>query len=61
MLSRITGANQTEKVSQEQVSDKAAAGVTALARLVQIVRKDSGTQVQQQHSQMMLLSPVPAS
>lgn len=48
MLSRITGVIQTEKVSQEQVSDKAGAGVTALARLIQVVRKDSGTQVQQQ-------------
>ena len=46
MLSRITGSNQTEKAGQEQVSDKAAAGVTALTRLVQIVRKDSGTKVQ---------------
>ena len=45
MLSRIKGTTQTEKASQEQVSDKAAAGVTALARLVQIVRKDSGSKV----------------
>jgi hypothetical protein len=45
MLSRLTGAYQSEKASQEQVSDKAAAGVTALAKLVQIVGKDCGTQV----------------
>ena len=45
MFSRFTGAYQSEKASQEQVSDKAAAGVTALAKLVQIVGKDSGTQV----------------
>ena len=45
MLSRLTGAYQSEKASQEQVSDKTAAGVTALAKLVQIVGKDCGTQV----------------
>ena len=45
MLSRLTGAYQSEKASQEQVSDKAAAGVTALAKLVQIIGKDCGTQV----------------
>lgn len=45
MFSRFTGAYQSEKTSQEQVSDKAAAGVAALAKLVQIVGKDSGTQV----------------
>ena len=45
MWSLITGSPQTEKASQEQVSDKAAAGVTALARLIQIVRKDSGSKV----------------
>ena len=45
MLSRLTGAYQSEKASQEQVSDKAAAGITALAKLVQIVGKDCGTQV----------------
>ncbi|KAL0049164.1 hypothetical protein WJX82_007930 [Trebouxia sp. C0006] len=44
MLSRLTGAYQSEKASQEQVSDKAAAGVTALAKLVQIIGKDCGTQ-----------------
>lgn len=45
MFSRFTGAYQSEKTSQEQVSDKAAAGIAALAKLVQIVGKDSGTQV----------------
>ena len=45
MLSRLTGAYQSKKASQEQVSDKAAAGVTALAKLVQIIGKDCGTQV----------------
>lgn len=45
MLSRLTGAHQSEKASQEQVSDKAAAGVTALAKLVQIIGKHCGTQV----------------
>ncbi|KAL3156966.1 hypothetical protein ABBQ38_001224 [Trebouxia sp. C0009 RCD-2024] len=45
MFSRIGGSNQTEKASQKQVSDKAAAGVTAVTRLVQAVRKDSGTKV----------------
>ncbi|DBA92205.1 TPA: hypothetical protein ACH3X1_015914 [Trebouxia sp. C0004] len=44
MLSRLTGACQSEKASQEQVSDKAAAGVTALVKLVQIVGKDCGAQ-----------------
>lgn len=46
MLYRITG-YQTEKASQEQVSDKAAAGITALTKLIQIVGKDSGTKVKQ--------------
>ena len=45
MFSRITGSNQSQKASQEQVSDKAAAGVTALAKLIQVVGKDSGSQV----------------
>ena len=46
MLSRIIG--QTEKASQEQVSDKAAAAVSALAKLVHSVSTDSGVQVQLQ-------------
>lgn len=45
MFSRILGSQQTEKGSQEQVSDKAAAGVTALAKLVYAVGADTGIQV----------------
>ena len=45
MFSRIIGSQQTERTSQEQVSDKAAAGVTALAKLVHTVGADSGIQV----------------
>lgn len=45
MFSRLVGGQQTEKASQDQVSDKAAAGVTALAKLVRTVGADSGFQV----------------
>ncbi len=48
MLSHITGSYQTEKASQEQFSDKAAAGVAALAKLIQIVGKDSDSKVERE-------------
>ena len=45
MFSRITGSHQSQKASQEQVSDKVAAGVTALTKLIQVVGKEGDSQV----------------